>query len=275
MTVEPQGAARVRCRQITDADLDTLATLLVKGFPRSRPAYWQAGFARWRNVPAIEGVPRYGYVLEKDGVIVGVILLISSVRNGLVVSNLSSWFVEPEFRTHSTLLISLATKLKHVTYLNASPAPHTWKTLAAQNFEPYNFGRSAVFALPGRGVVSDVIPDDLPEAQLLRDHRAMGLTSLVVERDGMVSPFVLKPRRLDKPPAPVMDVMFTRGPEDFTRCAPALAKHFMPRARMGFLIDGDQPGLSHYVEGKEPRWFKGPNRPILGDLAYTEKVVFG
>ena len=33
--------------------------------------------------------------------------------------------------------------------------------------------------------------------------------------------------------------------------------------------------LSHYVEGKEPRYFKGPHRPVLGDLAYTEKVMFG
>jgi hypothetical protein len=33
--------------------------------------------------------------------------------------------------------------------------------------------------------------------------------------------------------------------------------------------------LSHYVEGKEPRYFKGPWRPTLGDLAYTEKVLFG
>jgi hypothetical protein len=33
--------------------------------------------------------------------------------------------------------------------------------------------------------------------------------------------------------------------------------------------------LSHYAEGKEPRYFKGPYRPVLGDLAYTEKVLFG
>ena len=275
MTVEPQAAARVRCRPITDADLDGLAALLTRGFPRSRLEYWMRGFARWQHVPQVEGVPRYGYVLDNSLVPVGVILLISSARGGQVISNLSSWYVEPQFRTHSTLLISLATKLKHVTYLNASPAPHTWKTLQAQGFHPYNFGRSAVFALPGRGTVSDVIPDDLPEAQLLRDHRAMGWTSLVVEKDGIHAPFVFRPRKLDKPPLPVMDVMFTRSPEDFQACAPALARHFLPRGRMGFLIDGDQPGLSRYVEGKEPRWFKGPHRPSLGDLAYTEKVVFG
>ena len=131
-----------------------------------------------------------------------------------------------------------------------------------------------MFALPGRGHVSEAIPDDLPEAQLLRDHRALGLTVVTVERDGIVSPFVFKPRRLDKPPVPVLDVMFCRGPEDFRRCAPALAKHVLPRGRLGFLIDGDQPGMAHYAEGKEPRYFKGPMRPILGDLAYTEKVIF-
>lgn len=276
MTVEPQQIARVRCRQIADSDLDGLADLLARGFPGTSHGYWTQGFARWQMMPAIEGMPRYGYVLDGGVGPVGVILLISSKRGEQTIANLSSWYVEPQWRTHSTLLIAVATKLRHVTYLNASPAPHTWRTLQAQGFTPYNFGRSAVFALPGLGAVSECIPDDLPEAQLLRDHRRLGLVSLTVEKDGVVSPFVFKPRRLDKPPVPVMDVMFTRSPDDFRRCAPALAKHFLPRGCLGFLIDGDRHGLlSHYVEGKEPRYFKGPHRPVLGDLAYTEKVIFG
>ena len=276
MTIAPQQVTRVRCRPIADSDLDGLADLLTRGFPQSHRSYWREGFARWQHVPVVEGLPRYGYVLDGGIGPVGVILLISSQRGDRVIANLSSWYVEPQWRTHSTLLIAVATKLKHVTYLNASPAPHTWRTLQAQGFVPYNFGRSAVFALPGRGTVRENIPDDLPEAQLLRDHRAMGQISLTVEKDGIVSPFVLKPRRLDKPPVPVMDVMFTRSPDDLRRCAPALARHFLPRGSLGFLIDGDMEGLlSHYVEGKEPRYFKGPHRPVLGDLAYTEKVIFG
>jgi hypothetical protein len=276
VTIAPQQVTRVRCRPIADSDLDGLADLLTRGFPQSHRSYWREGFARWQHVPVVEGLPRYGYVLDGGIGPVGVILLISSQRGDRVIANLSSWYVEPQWRTHSTLLIAVATKLKHVTYLNASPAPHTWRTLQAQGFVPYNFGRSAVFALPGRGAVRENIPDDLPEAQLLRDHRAMGQISLTVEKDGIVSPFVLKPRRLDKPPVPVMDVMFTRSPDDLRRCAPALARHFLPRGSLGFLIDGDMDGLlSHYVEGKEPRYFKGPHRPVLGDLAYTEKVIFG
>jgi hypothetical protein len=276
VTVEPQQIAGVRCRPIADSDLDGLADFLTRGFPESRRSYWTGGFARWQDMPVIEGMPRYGYLLDGGAGPVGVILLISSRRGEQIIANLSSWYVEPQWRTHSTMLVAMATKLKHVTYLNASPAPHTWRTLQAQGFVPYTFGRSAVFALPGRGHVSETIPDDLPEAQLLRDHRKLGWISVTVEKDGIVSPFVFKPRLLDKPPVPVMDMMFTRSPEDFRCCAPALTRHFLRRGSLGFLVDGDIEGLlSHYVEGKEPRYFKGPQRPVLGDLAYTEKVIFG
>jgi len=283
--LEPQGsgtqAGRVRCRQIAEADLDGLADLLTRGFPRSGRDYWTAGFARWQAMPPVEGLPRYGYVLDDGQRAVGVLLLISSLRGERIFANLSSWYVEPAWRAHSALLVTVATRQKHVTYLNASPAPHTWRTLQAQGFQPYNFGRSAVFALPGRGIVRETIADDLPEAGLLRDHRAWGQAALTVEKDGIVSPFVFKPRRLKRPaigrhrPA-MMDLMFCRSMDDFHRCAPALARHFLPKGVLGFLVDGDAAGLlSHYVEGKEPRYFKGPHRPGLGDLAYTEKVVFG
>ena len=271
-------AQRVRCRQIADRDLGVLPGLLAYGFPRTTHDFWSDGLARMAAMPAVEGMPRFGYVLENDTDIVGVLLLLSSRRGARIVANLSGWYVEPNWRAHSPLLVAMATKQKQVTYVNASPAPHTWRTLEAQSFIPYNFGRSAVFALPGRGRVSQAIPDDLPEAQLLRDHRALGWISLVVEKDGVVSPVVLRPRRLDRPPVPMMDVMYCRSPEDLARCAPALTRHFLSRS-LGFLIDGDVPSSNfavwgHYVEGKERRYYKGPWRPRLGDLAYTEKAIF-
>jgi hypothetical protein len=272
----PPAIQRVRCRPIVEADLDRLADLLARGFPRSRRNYWTAGFARWQSLQVVEGVPRYGYVLEGEIGLVGVILLISSQRGARIISNLSSWYVDPLWRANSAMLISVATKLRHVIYLNASPAPHTWRTLQMQGFKPYNFGRSAVFAWPGKGHVSQDIPEDLAEARLLSDHRAMGALSLTVEVGGIVSPFVFKPRRLDRPPVKVMDLIFCRDIADFGRCLPALAKHFLKQGVLGFLIDGRIDGIrSHYVEGKEPRYYKGPQAPALGDLAYTEKTVFG
>lgn len=276
MTIAHQQASRVHCRLIAENDLEGVADLLTRGFPDTRRDYWVRGFARWKNLPVIEEMPRYGYLLDTGFGPVGAILMISSRRGSHIISNLCGWYVDPQWKSHSDLLISLATKLRQVTYLNASPAPAIWRALQAQGFSPYNFGRTAVFALPGRGVVSEQIADDLPEAQLLRDHRAMGWVSVTVEKDGIVSPFVFRPRRLERPKVPVMDVMFCRGAGDLTRCAGALARHFLPRGRLGFLIDGDMEALlSHYGEGREPRYFKGPYRPVLGDLAYTEKAIFG
>jgi hypothetical protein len=276
MTIAHQQASRARCRPIAEDDLEGLADLLTRGFPQTRRDYWTRGFARWKMLPVLAEMPRYGYLLDTGFGPVGAILMISSRRGDHVVSNLCGWYVDPQWRSHSNLLISMATKIRQVTYLNASSAPHTWRMLHAHGFSPYNFGRTTVFAMPGRGRVSEDIPADLPEAGLLRDHREMGWMSLTVEKDGIVSPFVFQPRRLERTGVPVMDVMFCRGADDLNRCAPALARHFLPRGRLGFLIDGDmETMLSHYVEGREPRYFKGPYRPILGDLAYTEKAIFG
>jgi hypothetical protein len=73
-----------------------------------------------------------------------------------------------------------------------------------------------------------------------------------------------------------MTLSLAAGAAGFPPLSSPLARYFLPGGRLGFLIDDDMDAmLSHYVEGKEPRYFKGPHRPVLGDLAYTEKVIFG
>lgn len=278
MLVPAPEAQRVRCRQIADSDLGGLAGFLARGFPRSQLGDWHRGFSRIAALPPVEGLPRYGYVLESDSHLVGALLLISSRRNdGRIIANLSSWYVEPNWRTHSTLLVAMATKLKHVIYLNASPAPHTWRTLQAQGFHPYNFGRSAAFPAlgVGGGHVSESIPAQLPEQSLLLAHRTLDCVSLVCEKDGQVIPFVFKPRRLDHPPVRMMELLYCRSNDDFARCAPALGRYFVKRGALGIILDGKIAGIpAHYVAGKEPRYYKGPEAPALNDLAFTEKVIF-
>ena len=274
---------RVRCRQIAPGDLGALATLLSYGFPRSSLESWTTGFARMSALPPVEGMPRFGYVLESERGIVGVLLLISSERPRGITANLSSWYVDPAWRAHSTLLVNMATRRKDVTYLNASPAPHTWRTLQAQGFRPFNFGRSAVFPvlsvtalLGGGGKVSTNVPGDLPEHDLLLAHAQMGCTSLVCEKDGILSPFVFKPRRLERPNVAMMELIYARSTDDFLRRGAALRRHLLLKlGALGVILDGKVTGLpAHYVVGKEPRYFKGPAAPPLNDLAFTEKVIF-
>ena len=53
-----------------------------------------------------------------------------------------------------------------------------------------------------------------------------------------------------------------------------LLAHFCP-----FVVidtNGRVPGLvGAYIDGLMPKYFKGPQRPRLGDLAYTEAALFG
>jgi len=52
----------------------------------------------------------------------------------------------------------------------------------------------------------------------------------------------------------------------------------MLRGRPLLLIDanGQIPGLvGKYFDQTMPRYFRGPTRPRLGDLAYTEIAMFG
>ena len=46
--------------------------------------------------------------------------------------NVSSWYVEEQFRNYATLLTTMAQKNKHVTYVNISPAANTWPIIEAQ-----------------------------------------------------------------------------------------------------------------------------------------------
>ena len=86
-------------------------------------------FAQLRRHATPAGLPKFGYLLESDGRVVGAVLLICSlVRDGdqdVPRCNLSSWYVDAAFRAYAPMLVSRAMRHKDVTYVNVSPAPHT------------------------------------------------------------------------------------------------------------------------------------------------------
>ena len=118
-------SATLRIREIVDADIDPVITLLTRGFPNPRH-YWEVGFARLQTRSLPPNIPRYGYLLEADNNPVGVILLISSLRRignrEELFSNLSSWYVEPDYRSHAAQLFKRALANKKTTFLNVSAA---------------------------------------------------------------------------------------------------------------------------------------------------------
>ena len=120
---------RVRCRQIRDTDLDAIHNMLMKSGFGGSSDFWARALQRLSQHQPAPDFPKYGYLLEVNGVPVGMVLLISSVvtvdGQPKVRCNGSSWFVWPAFRGYGALLVAQALKRKDVTYYNISALPHT------------------------------------------------------------------------------------------------------------------------------------------------------
>lgn len=287
-----EAAFRVRCREIEAKDVEAIVRLLARGFPVRSIEEWARALARLREHPTPSGFPKYGYLLEHDGRPVGVLLLIfAAVPAGTGTSvrcNVSSWYTEPQFRSHASLLVSRALKQKSVTYLNITPAPHTLPILEAQGYRRYGSGVFLALAALGpwrAGVrVSEAAADlragdDLSPAEvaLLAAHAGYGCLSLVCSVGGVRHPFVFVRRRRFGW-VPYAHLVYCRELDAFSRFAAPLGRFLARRGLPLVAVDANGPvaGLvGRYRETASPRCFRGPDRPRLGDLAFSERAMFG
>jgi hypothetical protein len=290
------STAKIRCREIADPDLDAIANLLTRGFVGRPRDYWVRGLRRQGERAVPDGYPRYGYLLENQGTPVGVLLLLFSVKaagqESSVCCNVSSWYVEPLFRSYAPLLAATALRHKHVTYINVTPAPPTWPIIEAQGFQRYCSGLFLSFPFLSRtisgGTIDVIAPDGPPvvglarsDLELLSSHAHYGCLSVVCRaHDGAAYPFVLTPLRIRRGriALPMMQLAYCRDTADFVRCAGTLDRFLLRRGQIAVALDsnGPVPGLlGFYTEAYGRKYFKGPHRPRLADLADTELVLYG
>jgi len=286
----------IRCREIGIADLDAIADLLTRGFPRRSRDYWMDGLRRLsvREVP--EGFPRFGYVLDNEGTPVGALQLIYTARDDgggtSIRCNVSSWYVEPAFRNYAPLLTKVAQRHKQVTYTNISPAHWTWRTIEAQGFHAYCRGLFFSFpamSRPAKGMRVEIVPrdakavDGLSEADvaILTRHAAYGCLGIVCHAaDDRGFPFVLQPKRIkDRIALPlVMQLIYCRDVADYAACAGAIGRFLLRRGTIAVALDAN--GRMNNLVGlyREPigrKYFKGRQPPRLADLSDTELVIYG
>jgi hypothetical protein len=285
---------KIRCRQIAEADLDAVARLLARGFPERDLAYWRTGLARMAEREVPSGYPRFGYMLDHEGVAVGAILLIFTALPGsqAVRCNLSSWYVDPAYRGHASPMIFVSLKHRSVTYVNISPAKHTWPTIEAQGFCCYARGQLVsmpLLARPAPGVSLRLVAADGPgiarlppeEARLLERHARYGCLSLVADTPRGPLPFVFaKATPVHAGPLALscLQLAYARDSADFISLAGNLGR-LLARRRVFFVAldaDGPIPGLrGSFRPSRGRRYFRGPDRPRLNELADTELVLFG
>jgi hypothetical protein len=287
---------RLRCREISETDLDAVADLLTRGFAGRSRDYWMQGLRRQATREVPNGYPRFGYMLDFNGMPVGVLLLLYTSRSSggatAIQCNLSSWYVEPAFRNYAPLLTKIAQRHDEVTYLNISPATWTWPIIEAQGFRAYCSGLFFSFPLLSRPTpgmtVETVTPDtktieglSATEVELLTRHARYGCLSLVCRAPtGGAFPFVLLPVRIRRgwiaPPA--MQLIYCRDVADYVHCAGAIGRALTRHAKISVLLDANGPVsgiVGVFSEARGRKYFKGPNPPRLADLTDTELVLYG
>ena len=285
---------KVRCRRIEEADTEKVVALLTRGFAarRQRP-FWEGVMAHLARRPVPPEAPRFGLMLESEGTAVGAILQIFSTlpasdagQDGAMRCNVSSWYVDPPFRGFAPFLVSQALKQKSVTYLNVTAAPHTRRIVEAQGYVRY--GNGVFIALPclsrtrepARILPADAeprAPFEAYERQVLKDHADSGCMSVWCETPERAYPFVFR-ERLVKGLLTCAQLIYCPDIADLVRFAAPLGRYLAWRGRPLVILDANGPvrGLvGRYFDDTMPRYFKGPVRPRLGDLAYTETAFFG
>ena len=292
-----QGAPllMVRCREIRAGDVEHVVDLLARGFTHdrryqdyaARVDYWTNAFKRLEMHPTPAGLPQYGYCLDTGERIVGAVLLSFAAIDGHLRCNVSSWYVHPDFRSYGAILALRATKHKDATFFNLTPAPDTWGIIEQHGFVSYALGR--FIAIPALGDAPPSVrtiaytPDmqpgsDLSQSELdvLRDHTALGCLSLICEGNNTRHPFVFAPRVRGRR-LPVSRLIYCRNLDSFVRFAGALGWYLLWRGYPLIVTDaeGPIPGLVGIYKKGSRRYWKGPNPMRLGDMAYSEMVMFG
>lgn len=262
-----------------ESDIDSVIRLLNKGLMQRVPNFWNRAIQRLVDHQVPPNVPKYGYVLENSGSLVGLLLLIHSSVENSIRCYTSGFYVEPEFRPYGPILDAVATARKDVTYINITALAHTRPLMEPLGFAPYVQG-SFIF-VPAlcraqRGVRVTERVEDLPtwEAELLQDHTGYGCLSLICLASDGAHPFVFAQRK--RRGVKSARLTYCRSQEDFVRFAGSLGRDLARRRFVLASLNADGPirGLPGVYRGGWPKYYKGSNRPHLCDEAYSDRVLF-
>jgi hypothetical protein len=115
------------------------------------------------------------------------------------------------------------------------------------------------------------------EQELLLAHSAYGCISFWCATSDRAYGFVFRPS-WTKYVVPSAHLIYCADNADFVRFAGPIGQYLARRGRTLVAVDANGPlaGLvGTFRRGNMPKYFKGPKRPRLGDIAYTEYAMLG
>lgn len=276
-------------RQIEEDDLPQVLTFLSEHFPERLRADWEKGLAKISALPCLPGRPRYGFVIDDNG-IRGMALAVSS-RHGdeedeQIFINHSSWCVAPSHRGRANLKFALeASRDPAATHTSLSSLPHVFKLLRRVGFEDWTagqivgIGRCKAPDFLGIISVEDAALEEISPRELtvLRDHQELGCIAFCVRIKDRLAPMIFLRRKV-KRMIPCAQLIYCKHLPDFLANSRAINLHL---ARAGYpllIFDANGPVkevLGRYYPGKAPKFFKGAKPRWDVDHTYSELVYLG
>lgn len=210
----------------------------------------------WRRLfagDAETGSHGLGYALVDGSTLGGILGMLFSRRciQGQVkhFCNLHTWMVKPEFRGHSLLLMRPALRLSDHTVTDFTPTEPVRRISRRLGFQPLNADLRVLFPFggqPSKHPQLEFLADQaqLParltaeETQLLRDHCAPDLTSLLVS-DGRRQCYLIY-TRVTRWQVAYCHIHYLSDPQTFAAFHLPIRKYILQTERVRFLVLNDR-----------------------------------
>ncbi len=255
---------KVELHEITRADIPAAATFLHAQLNRRVSAEtWAASM-----VPPWGGdAPNHGYLLRKEGEVVGVHLAFYSRRviDGEVEDfcNLGAWCVDPQYRFQSLRLLQALLKQQGYTFTDLSPSGDVVPLNEKLGFEDLDTTTALVPNLPwptipgrARMVTDPATIEHLlagRDLELYRDHKKAAAARHLVVRKGGKTCYVVF-RRVRRKNLPVFgSVLYVSDPDVLAGSMREFTRHLLLRHRLLVTL------AEAHVVPRPPVWSKRLN----------------
>lgn len=139
---------RITIRKASLNDEEGVVNLLENFYP-GVPNHWRKIFTP-RNWVVEDDFP--GFVIVDQQKIVGFLGTLFSEhetpKGKVKICNLTTWYVEPEYRQHGLTLFLKVMKTPNVSWTNLTAAPHTYEWLSRSGFKTLNDRQVLILPLP-------------------------------------------------------------------------------------------------------------------------------
>lgn len=277
-----------------DIDTATLAhtlDLLGRGFPHRSPRFWEQALERVARYNRCYGQRSIGQLLIIRRKPVGVMLTLcgqSQHANGnhYKITNLSSWYIDPEHRRLAPLMLRDLVRAEDVVFTDLTPSDRVIPMLPLLGFRPLNSGIAAI-GLPmaalsraGDARVSDF--ETLEEGALMTDTRArmecnteFGAMAAVLSVGGMQYPLLFVSRTLRQLPA--AQLIYCEDNALLKETIGAVARFLLKKGKLVLILDipinEQTPGVHFPRRGL--KFAKGGCFDNRTDYAGSELLVVG